>query len=86
MGRQAVAAADAAAAEGAEPAEVNIEGAVETYLHRTARAGRFGTKGLAISFVATDEDTAVLNGVQERFELEITALPETVDPSSYMNA
>merc|ERR1712137_147335 len=28
----------------------------DTYLHRVARAGRFGTKGLAISFIADDED------------------------------
>jgi len=29
---------------------------VPTYLHRVGRAGRFGTKGLAISFVASQED------------------------------
>lgn len=28
----------------------------DEYLHRVGRAGRFGTKGLAISFVETDED------------------------------
>merc|ERR1712205_149293 len=38
----------------------------DTYLHRVGRAGRFGTKGLAISFVATEEDEDVLK-VQERF-------------------
>merc|ERR1719213_1528519 len=32
----------------------------DTYLHRVGRAGRFGTKGLAISFVATEEDEGVL--------------------------
>lgn len=30
--------------------------ASDDYLHRVGRAGRFGTKGLAISFVTTDED------------------------------
>ncbi|KAL0774827.1 hypothetical protein Bca101_039979 [Brassica carinata] len=32
---------------------------VDTYLHR--RAGRFGTKGLAITFVASAADSEVLN-------------------------
>lgn len=31
----------------------------DTYLHRVGRAGRFGTKGLAITFVASPEDSAV---------------------------
>jgi ATP-dependent RNA helicase UAP56/SUB2 len=56
----------------------------DTYLHRVARAGRFGTKGLAITFVADDEDVKVLNSVQERFEIEIPQLPETIDKSVYM--
>merc|ERR1711879_911435 len=33
----------------------------DCYLHRVGRAGRFGTKGLAISFVSTDDDAEVLN-------------------------
>ena len=32
----------------------------DQYLHRVGRAGRFGTKGLAISFIATEEDETVL--------------------------
>jgi len=57
----------------------------DTYLHRVGRAGRFGTKGLAITFVSSEEDTTVLNKVQERFEVNITELPEHIDVSSYMN-
>lgn len=53
----------------------------DTYLHRVARAGRFGTKGLAISFVSDDEDAAVMNKVQERFEVSIEELPEEIDQS-----
>ena len=34
--------------------------ASDQYLHRVGRAGRFGTKGLTISFVATTDDQAVL--------------------------
>merc|ERR550514_2593503 len=32
----------------------------DTYLHRVGRAGRFGTKGLAITFVSNDEDAKTL--------------------------
>lgn len=55
----------------------------DTYLHRVARAGRFGTKGLAISFVADEEDAKILNEVQERFEVEIEELSGTIDASVY---
>ncbi|KAI9276929.1 ATP-dependent RNA helicase uap56 [Phascolomyces articulosus] len=56
----------------------------DTYLHRVGRAGRFGTKGLGISFVSNEKDTEVLNDVQSRFEINISALPEDVDVNSYM--
>ena len=58
----------------------------DSYLHRVGRAGRFGTKGLAITFVSTSEDTAALDSVQERFEVDITELPSQIEISSYMNA
>ncbi|CAN7040216.1 unnamed protein product, partial [Brassica oleracea var. botrytis] len=35
----------------------------DTYLHRVGRAGRFGTKGLAITFVVSASDSEVLNQV-----------------------
>merc|ERR1712117_176582 len=56
----------------------------DTYLHRVARAGRFGTKGLAISFCSNDEDTKILKKVQERFEVSIGALPDEIEMSSYI--
>ncbi len=46
------------------------------------RAGRFGTKGLAVTFVASAEDSAVLNQVQERFDVDIKPLPESVSTLS----
>jgi len=58
----------------------------DTYLHRVGRAGRFGTKGLAITFASTDDDAKILEDVQSRFEVSITQLPETIDVSSYMTA
>ena len=48
-----------------------------------ARAGRFGTKGLAITFVADESDAKVLNSVQDRFEVNITELPDEIDVASY---
>jgi len=56
----------------------------DTYLHRVGRSGRFGTKGLAISFVASDGDVQILEDVQSRFEVSVPALPDTIDAHSYM--
>ena len=56
----------------------------DTYLHRVARAGRFGTKGLAITFVSDEADAKILNEVQDRFEVDITELPDEIDLSSYI--
>merc|ERR1712146_291717 len=58
----------------------------DSYLHRVGRAGRFGTKGLAITFVSTDEDSEVLKKVQERFEVNIVEMPSQIDTTSYLNA
>ena len=51
-------------------------------------AGRFGTRGIAITFVAQKEETQILNQVQERFDVGIDVLPEwdKIDKSSYTNA
>ena len=58
----------------------------DTYLHRVGRAGRFGTKGLAVTFSSSDEDAAVLKRVQERFEVNIQEMPNQIDTTSYLNA
>lgn len=52
-------------------------------MQKVARAGRFGTKGLAITFVSDETDAKVLNDVQERFEVNITELPEEIDLATY---
>jgi ATP-dependent RNA helicase UAP56/SUB2 len=68
----------------------------DQYLHRVGRSGRFGTKGLAISFVSSDapqlkkdgptvSDAAILNQVQQRFEVAVKPLPDEIDVS-YMSA
>jgi len=54
------------------------------YFHRVGRAGRFGTKGLSITLISSDEDAKILEEVQSRFEVKVTPLPEKVDSSTYM--
>jgi len=61
-------------------------GDADSYLHRVGRAGRFGTKGLAISFISSDADTEVLTAIQSRFEVAVTELPVTIDPTTYMTS
>jgi ATP-dependent RNA helicase UAP56/SUB2 len=57
----------------------------DSYLHRVGRAGRFGTKGLSISFVSTPEDEQVLKDIEKRFEVALPEYPEEgVDSSTYM--
>ena len=57
----------------------------DAYIHRVGRAGRFGTKGLTITFVSTQKDMEILNEIQSRFEVKIEELPTTIDVSTYMN-
>lgn len=49
----------------------------------TRRAGRFGTKGLAITFVSSDADQQVMSAIQSRFEVAVPELPDHIDPASY---
>jgi ATP-dependent RNA helicase UAP56/SUB2 len=56
----------------------------DEYLHRVGRAGRFGTKGLAISFVSGTEEAETLGKIQDRFTVKITPLPDQIATSSYM--
>jgi len=81
---EAGAGADAAAASTAAAPRRNLGNGADTYLHRVGRAGRFGTKGLAITFVSSEKDSEVLNQVQERFDVDIKELPDSIDTSTYM--
>ncbi|VDN50926.1 unnamed protein product [Dracunculus medinensis] len=56
----------------------------DTYLHRVARAGRFGTKGLAITFVSDENDAKILNDVQDRFDVNVTELPAEIEVGTYI--
>lgn len=54
-----------------------------TYHHRVGRAGRFGTKGVAISFVVAGDDETVLDQVQKHFEMKIELLPSTSEDKAF---
>jgi len=56
----------------------------DQYLHRVGRAGRFGTKGFACSFISRDEDQEVFDKVQSRFAVQVPPLPDQIDVTSYM--
>jgi len=50
---------------------------------QVGRAGRFGTKGLAITMVASEDEVKELEKVQARFEIKVQPLPEVIDVKSY---
>lgn len=57
----------------------------DAYLHRVGRAGRFGTKGLSISFVSNEADQTVLKDIEKRFEVALPEFPAGgIEASSYM--
>jgi len=63
----------------------------DTYLHRVGRAGRFGNKGMAISFISTTVDPTgkvndgdIFGKVQARFATKVLPLPDEIDLTSYM--
>merc|ERR1712124_230732 len=64
----------------------DMPGDSDSYLHRVGRAGRFGTKGLALSFCSSEEDAEVLKKVQSRFEVNISDMPAQIDTTAYINA
>lgn len=61
----------------------NMPNDSDSYMHRVGRAGRFGTKGLAITFVSGAKDLEILEDIQKRFEVKIEELPTTIDVSTY---
>ena len=55
----------------------------DTYLHRVGRAGRYNTKGTAITFVNSEEDKKILDDIQTRFEIKVEQLPQKIDESTF---
>jgi len=56
----------------------------DKYLHRVGRAGRFGTKGLGVSFISNNDEQTVLDSIQSRFEVKVEPLPNEVDTKTYL--
>jgi len=50
-------------------------------MHRVGRAGRFETKGIAISFISDYVDEELLNKINEEFSIGIKELPKEIDTS-----
>lgn len=50
----------------------------ESYLHRIGRSGRFGRKGVAITFV-TSGDMGALRSIERFYAMQILELPSNVD-------
>lgn len=48
---------------------------------QVGRAGRFGTRGFAITFVSSQSDAEKMNSVQDRFEVGIQNMPSQIDAS-----
>jgi len=53
----------------------------ETYLHRIGRAGRFGTQGIAVTFVAQGEEDKLFKRMEENIGITIDELPDPIPQS-----
>lgn len=53
------------------------------YMHRVGRAGRFGTNGITVSFVCSEEDEKVFADVESRFETKMMAIEGDVTKESF---
>ena len=56
----------------------------DQYLHRVGRAGRFNTKGMGISFVASDADQEIFDKVQNGFKVTMDVCPDHIEKEHYM--
>ena len=56
----------------------------EAYVHRVGRAGRFGTKGITITFLASDEDQKFFDDLLKKYpNIRADVLPDVIDKSIY---
>ncbi len=49
---------------------------IEDYIHRIGRCGRYGRKGLAISFVNNRKDKAIISHIEEEYSINIENMPD----------
>lgn len=57
----------------------DIPNECETYLHRIGRSGRFGRKGLAITFCCGNVDLKKMNKIEQYYSSHILPLPSDLD-------
>ena len=56
----------------------------EAYVHRVGRAGRFGTKGITITFLSKEEDQKVFDELLQKYpNIKAAELPDEIDKSIY---
>jgi len=53
------------------------EDAIENYVHRIGRGGRFGRKGVAINLL-TERDARIMRAIEQFYSCEVQALPEDI--------
>ena len=53
----------------------------ETYIHRIGRCGRFGKKGVSLSFIKMTDpyDTKLLSKMKYSYKIDITEMPDNID-------
>ena len=55
----------------------------DAYVHRVGRAGRFGSKGITITFIATEEDKKIFDEVLTNNNIKASVLPQEIDKNIY---
>ena len=56
----------------------------DAYIHRVGRAGRFGSKGITITFLASEEDQKVFDDLLKKYpNIKADSLPDVIDKSIY---
>uniref|UniRef100_A0A8C6DHK4 Probable ATP-dependent RNA helicase DDX20 n=1 Tax=Moschus moschiferus TaxID=68415 RepID=A0A8C6DHK4_MOSMO len=53
----------------------------ETYMHRTGRAGRFGTLGLTVTYCCRGEEENMLMKIAQKCSINLLPLPDPVPPA-----
>lgn len=56
----------------------------EAYVHRVGRAGRFGSKGITITFLSSEEDQKVFDDLLKKYPtIKAAVLPDFIEKSLY---
>ena len=62
----------------------DMSNTAEAYIHRVGRAGRFGSKGITITFISNADDQKIFDELLEKYPYIKTApLPDQIDKSIY---